>query len=108
MHARSDKCRRDGCAAPRTRYSVFCDEHHQQQLRNAGFIPDTSPDLSAVMRQRFERVLAAYECQAITKDELCSILFDSFIHAHTHGMSEHCIAGLDSLPIAVLHDLLAY
>ncbi len=60
------------------------------------------------MRERSKRLLDAHQRNLISKDELASNLFDSFIHASTHGLSEHFGAGLDSLPPAVLADLLAY
>ena len=28
-------CRQPGCSRPASRYSVFCDEHHQHELQNA-------------------------------------------------------------------------
>lgn len=39
----SSQCRKEGCTAPRSRFSVFCDEHHREHLerypawRPAGF-----------------------------------------------------------------------
>jgi len=30
-----DRCRHKGCLRQRTRFSVFCDEHHQRQLEEA-------------------------------------------------------------------------
>ena len=32
----SGSCRHPGCPDPRTRFSVFCEEHHRRQLEKAG------------------------------------------------------------------------
>jgi hypothetical protein len=32
----SESCRHHGCPHPRTRFSVFCEEHHRRQLEKAG------------------------------------------------------------------------
>jgi hypothetical protein len=36
MDNASKQCRRVGCTHLRTKYSIFCDEHHQEQLRRFG------------------------------------------------------------------------
>ena len=39
----SEMCRRSGCPRPRTHLSVFCEEHHQQQLEQVGAGADLRP-----------------------------------------------------------------
>ena len=34
--AQPETCRRPGCRRPRTHLSVFCEEHHREQLERAG------------------------------------------------------------------------
>jgi hypothetical protein len=61
-----------------------------------------------VMREKCAKLLNAFQRNVITKEELCSNLFDSFIYDGVRNGGKQWGAGLDSLPRAVLLDLLTY
>jgi hypothetical protein len=50
----------------------------------------------------------AHDYGAITTEELCVSLFDFFIHAHNEGLVSAWGPALDSLPLTLQKDFLAY
>jgi hypothetical protein len=105
-----DPCRHEGCTRPRTRHSVFCDAHHQEQLIRAGLRPAVLPvhDPRVEQVRRCERVLKAHQSGLITTDELHGQLADLFVHAGMNGESEHWPHCFDSLPAGTAAHLLSY
>src|SRR5688572_10789908 len=99
--ALSDTCARVGCGERRGRNSAFCDEHHREQLIQAGLICSKP---ARTLREGCAATLRAYERSAILKDELCSALFD----AGVRGFAECWQTCFDLMPEPVVADLLAY
>ena len=106
MHVDLEHCREPGCAQPRVRFSVFCEQHHQEQLRRSGLLRPLPRDPSDPVRGTCRRQLKAWELKAITNEELLATLYDRFVIAHING--EDWDAGLDSLPAVIATDLLGY
>ena len=102
----SEQCRKPGCTL--SRLSVFCEEHHREQLVRAGLIQDPPPDPSRLLVRVCESHVRSYDCGAITPEELCASLFDYFIHLHNEGLDSSWGPALDSLPLPIKKDLLAY
>ena len=50
------------------------------QLKRVGLVDDVTVDPRVVIRKRFQRLVKAFEVNSIARDELCSSLFDLFIH----------------------------
>jgi len=102
------KCNQAGCKHSRTAYSVFCEEHHQAQLKRAGLITDAPTDQSNELVRGCERLLGSFARNAITMDELCSNLFDRFVHMAVKVGTEKWPLGFKTLPRAIAIELLAY
>ena len=105
-----EPCRQDGCTRARTRHSVFCDEHHQEQLIRAGLRPAVLPgyDARAEQLSRCRRPLRAHEQGLITDGELLSTLSDVLVHGGMTGRAEYWPDCLDALPAGVAEALLAF
>ena len=101
-----EECRHAGCTRQRGRLSVFCDEHHQEQLVRFGMIPE-HPDPCGVILKRCQGSVRAHEMGAITADELQDALFDQLVHAGTQGLTPCFETVFNSLPTDVLSHLLA-
>jgi hypothetical protein len=101
-------CRAEGCSRPRTRLSVFCDEHHNEQLRRVG-LPGpnpTPPDPCAEYLKKCQRILRWRNEGLITDDELHSQLADVLIDGGVRGHSACWAACLSAMPDAVAAGLL--
>jgi hypothetical protein len=108
MPESAGECHHDGCTRRRTAYSVFCEEHHREQLERVGLISDVASDPASIIRKRCERLLQAFNQNILSREELCSGLFDHFVHDGMKVGSENWGEALAALPHAVLLDLLAY
>ena len=93
---------------PRTRYSVFCDEHHREQLIHAGLERVTPRDACDGMAGRCRQIIRACESGAITRDEVFTSLFDLLVHAGMHGLERCWGPCLDVLPAEEVAGLRAY
>lgn len=105
-----DPCRKEGCTRPRTRLSVFCEEHHVEQLIRAGLRPAVLPihDPRADLVKRCRHPLGHYEQGVITADELLALLASALVHGGRCGESEYWPDCFDALPPGLIETLLAY
>ena len=103
-----EPCRHAGCPRPRSRHSVFCDEHHEERLARSGFPRAKPPHPCEVFAKRCRRVVNARERGPITDEEVCGQLADLFVYAGVIGEGACWSAGLDALPAALLEKLRAY
>jgi hypothetical protein len=106
----TESCAREGCDLPRTRLSVFCDEHHDEQLKRVGLRPPfpVNHDPRQWFVRKCQRVLRGYTQGVITTDEFYFQLADVLVDGGTKGEAEHWPACLDTLPPGVGRRLLLY
>jgi hypothetical protein len=93
-----NNCRRDGCDRPRTRFSVFCDEHHNEELIRVGLALETPVDPCEGMKHKCIQRVDAERTHAITREEVLTSLFDLFIHAAMQRLERCWQETLDALP----------
>src|SRR5690349_10074300 len=99
-------CKKEGCKQPRARHSVFCDQHHAEQLDSASLLELKEP--CEEMRDECRRVIHAGKLGAITGGEIPSRLFDIFVHSGTRGLEDCWMQCIEVLPPDAITDLLRY
>ena len=103
-----DRCRREDCAQPRTRLSVFCEAHHTEALKNffTGPVPPREPfeEFAGSVRA----TLFHLDRKIITFDQALSGIFDDFVYCHaSRGFENFWTAGFDLLTDSFAANLLA-
>ena len=102
-----ERCRKPGCTRNRTRFSVFCDEHHRQELVRVGLAPEKE-DPCAEIIERCRDCVGWFERGLTTTDELLNAIFDALVNAGTHDQGRCFKTCFESLPTPVLADLLTF
>jgi hypothetical protein len=101
------KCRREGCSRPRSRLSVFCDVHHEEELVRVGL--KTGPnDPRPLFVRRWAHCVETVNDGSLSANECCSLLLDTLMHASQHGISELTGTWLGNLPIDWVDRLVLY
>lgn len=102
------RCAHDGCGQRRGRLSVFCDEHHRENLIRVGLVSEKPDDVGTELSGKCQRILKAADAGAITEDEMYGAMFDAFIHSGTHGRSEYWQPSFDLLSHETISGLFIY
>jgi hypothetical protein len=101
----SGQCQHVGCTQPRGRLSVFCDAHHEEHLKRAGLWIERRPlSPSDELVRQCENIL---RWQPPGEDRV-ALLLDNLITRGRHHSPDCWGRALDSLPSAVLRELLDY
>jgi hypothetical protein len=109
MSSLPDRCRRDGCAQPRVRHSVFCEAHHAEALERFFAPPRTPREPSEVFADAVRTTLFQLDRKIITSDEAPSQIVDEFVYCQTSlGFENFWTAGFALLTDTFAADLLAY
>lgn len=103
-----DRYRRDGCTSQRGRNSVFCEEHHREQLVRVALLSDAPRDPCAGLRRTCDSQVMAFQRSLITADELYGSLYDAFVHYGIQGLIDCWDPCLAALPKMNLNGLLTY
>ena len=101
-------CRHEGCGKPRVSFSVFCDEHHREQLIRAGVVSPVPPDPCEDMSQKCARVLRNRTMGGISMEELLVGLFDVLMRGASDGADRCWEACFAELPQEVIRELLVH
>lgn len=105
----SGQCQQAGCTQPRGRLSVFCDAHHEEQLKRAGLWIERRPHHPASELVRHcERVVRRRREGRLERDECAVQIFDLFVTAAGRDSPDHWAAAIEALPVDVLGDVLAF
>ena len=101
-------CQFDGCSQARGRHSVFCDDHHREQLFRAGLLSETPFDTCGHIEKRCRQVVKAHESLTISEEEMYGQLFEILIHGGTQGLRKCWKQAIGPLSDAIIMGLRAY
>ena len=103
------QCHQPGCTQQRGRLSVFCDAHHEDQLKRAGLSIERRPrDPASVLVRHCEKVVRWRRGGRLERDECAVQIFDLFVTAAGRDSPDHWSAAIEAMPVDVLGDVLAF